>query len=126
MSYLIDTHILLWWLNGEARLGRDTVSIIKKSRVLVSTAAIWEIQIKIKLGKLQIPGPIEDALQGNRFGTLDIKLPHVLALDELPMHHQDYFDRIQLAQARSEGLTFITSDKRMQKYDEVRILSGSL
>jgi PIN domain nuclease of toxin-antitoxin system len=126
MSYLIDTHILLWWLNGDARLGSETVSIIKKSRVLVSTAAIWEILIKIKLGKLHIPGPIEDALQDNRFGILDIKLPHVLALDELPQHHQDPFDRIQLAQARSEGLSFITSDKRMLMYDEVRTLSGNL
>ncbi|MFN2372869.1 MAG: type II toxin-antitoxin system VapC family toxin [Cyclonatronaceae bacterium] len=81
MSYLIDTHILLWWLNGDVRLGRETVSIIKKSRVLVSTAAIWEILIKIKLGKLQLSGPIEDALQENRFDTLDIKLPNVLALD---------------------------------------------
>jgi len=122
MIYLIDTHVLLWWLNGDGRLGKKTKKIIAKSRVLVSTAVIWEIVIKIKLGKLEIPGPVEEALADNGFDTLDIKLKHVLALDELPTHHSDPFDRIQIAQARSEGMTLITADRRILLYDEIRLI----
>ncbi|TVQ15874.1 MAG: type II toxin-antitoxin system VapC family toxin [Balneolaceae bacterium] len=122
MIYLIDTHVLLWWLNGDGRLGKKTKKIIAKSRVLVSTAVIWEIVIKIKLGKLEIPGLVEEALADNGFDTLDIKLKHVLALDELPTHHSDPFDRIQIAQARSEGMTLITADRRILLYDEIRLI----
>lgn len=116
MNYLIDTHILLWWMADMPKLSKNVRDIIKREPIWVSTAAVWEIIIKKSIGKLKIPGDLDEQLQKNGFNLMDIKLHHVLALETLDNLHSDPFDRIQIAQAKTENLTFITADRRILKY----------
>lgn len=124
MRYLIDTHILLWWLSGDSLLKPKIKKIIASEAVWVSTAVIWEIVIKTQLGKLSIPGNLEEELRKQGFNILDIKIAHVFGLQRLESHHSDPFNHIQIAQAANEGLTFITKDKHVQKYSGVDILNA--
>lgn len=122
MSYLIDTHILLWWLNDDKKLSNEAREIIKTQPVWVSTAVVWEIVIKSQLGKLIIPDNLEDTLSEEGFMMLDIKVGHTIKLFDLEPIHSDPFDRIQIAQAIVENLTLITKDKNIKKYPLASIL----
>jgi|AntRauTorckE6833_2_1112554.scaffolds.fasta_scaffold48702_2 PIN domain nuclease of toxin-antitoxin system len=122
MSYLLDTHALLWWWADDPKLSADARKVIATEPVWVSTAVVWEMLIKKNLGKLKIPDAIDRQLHAENFNVLDIKLPHVMALDSLAGHHSDPFDRIQIAQARAEALVFITKDRRIQEYQEIDVL----
>ena len=124
MNYLIDTHILLWWLADDPLLTDRIRDIIKKEPIWVSTAAVWEIIIKKKIGKLDVPGDINEQLMINGFNLMDIKLDHVLALETLEEIHSDPFDRIQIAQAKSENLAFITKDRRILEYVGVNTIKA--
>lgn len=88
-----------------------------KNLVFVSAAAAWEIVIKSMLGKLDIPSNLEAALAANRFEQLPITIPHSLAVANLPHIHNDPFDRLLIAQAKVEGLTLVTGDEQIKKYD---------
>lgn len=121
MSYLIDTHVLLWWLADDPQLGDSARERIRTGAVWVSAAAVWEIVIKKRIGKLEAPDDIDHQIHEQDFYVLDIKLPHVLALRSLPDHHSDPFDRIQIAQAATENLAFITKDKRIHRYKGIDI-----
>ena len=121
MSYLLDTHALLWWWADDAKLSAAARQVIATEPVWVSTAVVWEMLIKKNLGKLKIPDTIDRQVKAEGFNILDIKLPHVMVLDKLADHHADPFDRIQIAQAKAEGLLFITKDRRIKKYQEVEI-----
>ena len=116
---LLDTHVLLWWLDDPASLDAAARTLIAdpRNRVLVSAAVAWEITIKRRLGKLEAPDDLEDALEEERFQHLPITVPHALAVAELPPIHADPFDRIQVAQARLEGLTIVTRDATIPNYD---------
>ena len=116
---LLDTHVLLWWLDDPSSIaGRARELIADPSRaVFVSAAAAWEITIKRQLGKLDAPDDLEDALERERFQHLPISMRHALAAAELPPIHGDPFDRIQIAQARLEGLTIVTRDGRIPRYE---------
>ena len=116
---LLDTHVLLWWLDDPSSIaGRARELIADPSRaVFVSVAAAWEITIKRQLGKLDAPDDLEDALERERFQHLPIAVRHALAVAELPPIHADPFDRIQIAQARLEGLTIVTRDGRIPRYE---------
>ena len=116
---LLDTHVLLWWLDDPSSIaGRARELIADPSRtVFVSAAAAWEITIKRQLGKLDAPDDLEDALERERFQHLPIGMRHALAVAELPPIHADPFDRIQIAQARLEGLTIVTRDGRIPRYE---------
>ena len=83
----------------------------------MSAAAAWEITIKRRLGKLEAPDDLEDALERERFQHLPIAVRHALAVAELPPIHADPFDRIQVAQARLEGLTIVTRDRCIPRYE---------
>ncbi len=127
MNYLLDTHAFLWWIMGEANLSalaRQTLSQAS-GRVLVSVASLWEMVIKIKLGKLRMPDPFDTyvlrQLQKNRMEILPIHAPHVFETLRLPTHHRDPFDRLLVAQARVEKLTLISGDETLKTYD-VKIL----
>ena len=124
MNYLLDTHILLWWRMDAPELGSKVRRIIEKEPVWVSTAVVWEMLIKKGIGKLKIPGNVDQQLKDEGFHILDIKLDHVMALEKLEHHHADPFDRIQIAQAKTERFTFITKDKAIQKYSGLDILSS--
>ena len=119
MILSLDTHVLLWWLSDDARLSHTARAAISdgKNLVFVSAAAAWEIVIKSMLGKLDIPSNLEAALADNRFEQLPITNPHFLAVANLSHIHNDPFDRLLIAQAMVEGLTLITGDEQIKKYD---------
>ena len=116
---LLDTHVLLWWLDDPASLQAPPRRLIAdpRTRVFVSAAVAWEISIKRQLGKLEAPDDLEAALEEERFQHLPITVRHALAVAELPAIHGDPFDRIQIAQARLEGLTIVTRDGTIPRYD---------
>lgn len=116
--YLLDTHIFLWWLNDDPRLKASARAKISSQNptVYVSSAVIWEIAIKAKLGKLKAPTNIADYINKSGFEELAITAAHAARTRELPLHHRDPFDRMLIAQAELEGLTIITHDKIFSRY----------
>ncbi len=118
-GYLLDTHVLLWWLDDPSLLSAEAQGAIRDPdhRVLVSTAAIWEMGVKKALGRLDIPANLAEVLGKDSIQILDIQIDHALSVADLPMLHHDPFDRMQIVQAHLEGLTLVTRDQRIQQYD---------
>lgn len=118
MNLLLDTHVLLWWLDDDPSLSsKASIAIADGSNlVFVSAAVIWEIRIKQALGKLEIPPDFQSVLEQLSFETLDITVDHAHAVGDLPAYHRDPFDRMLIAQAKVEGLTLITRDAHFKKY----------
>ncbi|MFH1581968.1 MAG: type II toxin-antitoxin system VapC family toxin [Pseudomonadota bacterium] len=118
MNLLLDTHVLLWWLDDDPNLSRQARTAIADGRnlVFISAAVIWEIQIKYALGKLKIPANFREVLEQQEFEPLDITMEHAYAVADLPPHHSDPFDRMLVAQAKVESLTIITRDNHIKKY----------
>ena len=118
MNLLIDTHVLLWWLDDNPSLSKRARTVISdgKNPVFVSAVIIWEIRIKEALGKLKIPGNFREVLENQPFEMLDITAEHAHAVGELPSHHRDPFDRMLIAQAKVEGLILVTHDMTLKKY----------
>jgi PIN domain nuclease of toxin-antitoxin system len=116
---LVDAHALLWALDEVARLPSVVQSELSAgvTPAFVSAATIWEIELKRSLGKLEAPGDLLDAVAAARFAELDITFAHARMAGGLPRHHGDPFDRMLVAQARSEGLTIVTADRRIAAYD---------
>ncbi|MDR4496286.1 MAG: type II toxin-antitoxin system VapC family toxin [Nitrospirales bacterium] len=123
MTLLLDTHVLLWWLENHKSLTSAARAAIQDgtNTVYVSAATAWEISIKRALGKLRAPDDLEEALAANRFLPLPIHFPHARLAGRLPRHHEDPFDRMLVAQARQESLTLVTHDVQLAVY-EVPIL----
>jgi len=119
VSFLLDTHILLWWLSDDPLLPRVAREAIASadSEVLVSAATAWEIAIKQAAGRLDAPADLLEAVEANDFETLPITAAHAIAAGALPPHHSDPFDRMLLAQAGAESLTLISVDIRFPQYD---------
>lgn len=118
MKLLLDTHTLLWWLDNNPTLSttaREAISLAE-NEVYVSAVTAWEIVIKSRLGKLRIPARLDKELAAHRFQPLPITLAHALAVDALPDHHEDPFDRMLIAQAMVEGLMLVTRDLNIRKY----------
>jgi PIN domain nuclease of toxin-antitoxin system len=118
MNLLLDTHVLLWWLDDHPTLSEKARDAIVNAQnfVYVSAAVIWEIRIKQALGKLQIPRDFEAALNRQPLEMLAITAEHAHAVGRLPSHHRDPFDRMLIAQAKVEGLTVATRDRIFKKY----------
>ena len=117
MSVLLDTHVLLWWLEDDKRLSlpaRD--AILAAEEVRVSAASVWEIAIKRALGRLDVPADYLDYVEQTSFRPLPITFQHAELAGALPRHHDDPFDRMLVAQARIEGLTLVTADRRLGDY----------
>jgi PIN domain nuclease of toxin-antitoxin system len=124
---LLDTHALLWWLADDARLGRQARRLIEDpgNDVAVSVASMWEIVVKVRIGKLEAEiGEIARAVEREGFAVLAITTPHLLTLAELPMHHRDPFDHLLVAQAIGEDATFVSEDRNASRYP-VRLVSCS-
>ena len=127
MNLLLDTHALLWVLAESPRLGPATRQLLANplNDVLVSAVSAWEIAIKATLGKLSVPPDIANwlpaQLANNRMTPLPITVAHAAGLERLPMHHNDPFDRLLIAQARVENLAVVTADQRFRQY-EVRVI----
>ena len=120
MNLLLDTHVLLWALDNDPLLSPAARNAIIDGNniVFVSAATAWEIAIKKALGKLRAPtSNYLEELRRHRFTPLDITSEHALAVEELPPHHADPFDRLLVAQAQIEKLTLITRDSRIQAYN---------
>lgn len=119
MKYLLDTNILLWSLNGDKRLKESIQRIIKNPAniIFISVVSAWEISIKRKIGKLHLKRNIMTYFKQSDFEILNINLDHILMLDNLPLYHRDPFDRLLIAQAKTENLILITSDSKFKKYD---------
>ena len=118
-GYLLDTHIFLWSLDETKRLTKEVAKILKdpRNRIFVSVATAWEISIKQKKGKLPLKTTLEECFRKSNFEILEIKLPHILQLENLPFYHKDPFDRMLVAQAIVEKLMIITEDGKIKKYD---------
>jgi PIN domain nuclease of toxin-antitoxin system len=119
VSYLLDTHVLLWWLQDAPRLEGRVREVIGNPDhdIVVSAASIWEAAIKRAIGKLNFDTPtLLQALRRGNLRILPITADHALAAGDLPRHHEDPFDRMLVAQAANEGLTIITHDRRLQQY----------
>jgi PIN domain nuclease of toxin-antitoxin system len=115
-KYLLDTQILIWFFSDNLQKSILQILENKDIAVYLSVINVWEIMIKSKKGKLKTPSNLQEAIQKSGFGVLDVKLDHVYMLNKLPSVHADPFDRMLIAQANSEKLTLVSSDKKFEKY----------
>lgn len=122
MKYLLDTNTFIWWNKDFLKLSEKARAIVqdRNHTLLLSLASVWEIQIKVQLGKLTIPVALAELLQkqqeANQIELLPIVLPHILALENLPPHHRDPFDRLLVAQAQIENLPLLSGDSLLSSY----------
>ncbi len=119
MNLLLDTHAFLWAIGNPSNLSQRAREAIVDGNniVFVSAATAWEIAIKKGIGKLQIPeGDYLQELELHRFTPLNITTEHTLAVEHLPPHHKDPFDRMLIAQAQVEKLMLVTRDERIKAY----------
>lgn len=114
----MDTHALIWWLNGDEKLGqfsREQIGLTS-NKIFVSAASVWEMAIKQQMGKLKTPTDIQAVIEQAGFHELAISLFHGQQAGGLPLHHKDPFDRMLIAQAQSEGMHILTKDEHFPKY----------
>jgi len=126
MNLLLDTHVVLWFFNGDDKLSENAKSqiITDKNIKFVSIISLWEISIKLSLQKLLFDGgtkEIFDLINLCGFKILPVKENHILELEKLPKYHKDPFDRLIIASAISENFTIISADKNFRSY-EVNII----
>ena len=126
MRLLLDSHVLIWWLEDNASLGPQARSTITAAdEAFVSSVTPWELGIKQALGKLSLPGDLLDAVDAGGFSPLPISPRHAQAAPRLPLHHRDPFDRMLIAQARMESLTLVSANRQLSPY-EVTILDATI
>ncbi len=118
MKFLLDTHILLWWLGDDGRLSSGIRAVIANPEnfIYVSAATVWEMSIKKSLGKLSFPDGLLTILKENQFQLLSIRAEHGLEIANLPAYHKDPFDRMLIVQAQTEGLILISQDIKFKQY----------
>ena len=109
--YLLDTHLVYWWMTADARLGKATQRIITQSEIVVSVASVWEMVLKNTKGKLPLPqGSITEQLEAQGFKLLPVLPRHIEAVRNLHCAHTDPFDLLLIAQTQDERLTLLTRD----------------
>ena len=122
MKVLVDTHVFLWVITGDARLSRKhrALWLEEGSELCLSFASVWEMLIKAGLGKLPLPVPhagyVLRQMEKNRMTLLGVRAAHFAELELLPPLHCDPFDRMLVAQARAEGIPIATVDPVFKKY----------
>ena len=122
MKLLLDTHIFIWWADQPEKLSPAALSALEDeaNELLLSVASVWEMQIKIQLGKLKLNLPLKELVNNqqetNDLTVLPVALAHVLTLDTLPFHHKDPFDRLLIAQGIEEAFTIVTADSQFSVY----------
>ncbi len=127
MKILLDTHAFLWLISGDDRLSETAKkTFLDPDNILFfSAASLWEICIKMSLGKLLLRGgwlkTIQDEIQVNAIQWLSIEIPHCVELTTLPFRHRDPFDRMLVAQAMVEGMKLLSRDNRLSSYEIKRI-----
>lgn len=121
MNNLLDTHTLIWFIEGDSQLSEKAKTSIEKNEEInfLSIASLWEIAIKISIGKLELKTPfskISEQLQNNGFQILPIAFEDTLRVSDLPFHHRDPFDRIIISQCFNNNLSLISKDKVFKEY----------
>ena len=122
MRLLLDTHVFLWWHSERSKLSSKVLALCEDmtNDLYLSLASVWEIQIKLQLGKLKLAHDlnqiIERELRENVMTLLPIHQTHIYGLANLPAHHRDPFDRILIAQAQVEAFTLLTQDALITQY----------
>ncbi len=122
MKIVIDTHILLWWVTDDKRLSHKARRLIEstQNKIIVSAASFWEIAIKQTLGRIKIDvAELEEAITIDDFEPLPIKLLHTVEVAGLPLHHNDPFDRMLIAQCLCETAHLLTHDEALSSYGKV-------
>jgi PIN domain nuclease of toxin-antitoxin system len=122
MRLLLDTHALIWFLNGDKQLPEKSIALIRdiKNRCHISIASIWEIAIKLSLGKMELNKGFDDIskiMRDFEIELLPISFEHINELLTLEFHHRDPFDRIIISQGIVEGFHIVTKDEYFKKYD---------
>lgn len=122
MAFLLDSHALIWMMEGDSRLSKTVSDIILdgENSIWISKASFWEISIKRSLGKLKLGHAtsefwkisLEQGIQ-----LLNIEISHLSQLEKLPFHHNDPFDRIIISQALAEGMSILSKDNKFSLYD---------
>ena len=122
MKLLLDTHAFLWWITDDRRLSSAARQAIAdpEDELFLSAASAWEMALKSRLGRLKLPGNVEgfisEQMAVNVIQALPIQIRHALRTRDLPNHHQDPFDRMIVSQAQVEGLTVLTGDPLIGRY----------
>lgn len=122
MRLLLDTHTFLWFIQGNDSLSDTARASIENPahQKLISIASLWEIAIKVSIGKLEVEMPMTDLVErqvlGNTFGILSIAPEHLNELSKLPFHHKDPFDRLIIAQSLSEDMPIVSTDRVFRGY----------
>jgi PIN domain nuclease of toxin-antitoxin system len=127
MRLLLDTHAFLWFVWGAPELSSKARSLIEDrgNQSFVSIASLWEIAIKVGIGKLVLARPLDsfliERLDGNGFDTLPIERSHIVRLATLPIHHRDPFDRLLVVQCLAEAMPLVSADSAFDAYGVQRL-----
>lgn len=127
MTILLDTHAFLWFVAGDPKLSAPARAWIEDpgNRVLLSVASLWEIVVKASVGKLPLGKTVaelvRDDVQGNDIELLPVQVGHLVTLAGLPLHHRDPFDRLLIAQSRTEGAPLVSADAAVDAYGISRL-----
>ena len=120
MNLLLDTCVLLWWLDDPTTLlSKEASTAIKEpdNQIIVSVVSAWEIAIKKTLGKLESPDNLKEVIADSGFELMPIDYDHTWQVKDLPLHHRDPFDRLLVSQAAAENLTLVTRDSYLEAYN---------
>ena len=127
MRVLVDTHVFLWWVEGDRVLPAKARAALAdpENECLISVASAWELAIKAHLGKLKLALPVKryvvEHVAANGFRMLEIAIAHIGRVETLPAHHGDPFDRLLIAQALEERLPIVTADPVFARYGVKRV-----
>jgi len=123
VKLLLDTHAFLWFIEGSDELSKEAKRQIEDSENVrfLSMASLWEMAIKVSIGKLEVPLPftrlVREHVEGNAIKHLPVKAEHLDAQRALPFHHHGPLDRLMIAQAQVEDLSVVSKDEAFEKYD---------
>jgi PIN domain nuclease of toxin-antitoxin system len=117
-GYLVDTNLLVWAWHEPHRIPKRYVELFSgEGDFYVSVASIWEIAVKVSVGKLVTVPDVTEAIISSGYGIVPVLAEHAEAVRDLPFYHRDPFDRMIIAQAKVEGMTLAAMDRRFQRYD---------
>jgi len=123
MKYLLDTHVILWWVTEPKKIAPKARKIIadKRNVIFLSSVSFWEMAIKQSIGRLLIPGNILDILNAENFELLSLSAQDALSVSDLLFIHPDPFDRMLIMQAKLHDLVLITADAVLAEYPVVTL-----
>jgi len=122
VKLLLDTHAFIWWTSAPEKLSERALLACQNrdNELVLSVASVWEMQIKLQLGKLKLKSALDSLIEiqqrANDLQILPVELLHVLALSDLPHYHKDPFDRLLIAQAATEDAFLVSADPAFSRY----------